>query len=160
MIEFKGYLTGAAEKGYRKKVRQQFWGMCCFAIPVGLPFMYYIGRFLQEITGHDEWVRYVFCVLLLLLPLFGFIPLGKKDYMSMSPKRIIIRDDHMISMSEKDSVSRYVREVSKVIDHEEFYEICFPWRKFSERFICQKSLLKKGSLRMLEELFEGKMIKK
>ena len=40
------------------------------------------------------------------------------------------------------------------------YEICFPWRKFSERFICQKSLLKKGSLRMLEELFEGKMIKK
>ena len=159
MIEFKGYLTGAAEKGYRKKVRQQFWVACCFAIPVGLPIMYFFGWIFQQTFG-QEWARYVFCVLLLLLPLFGFIPLGKKDYMSMSPKRIIIRDDHMISMSEKDSVSRCVREVSKVIDHEEFYEICFPWRKFSERFICQKSLLKKGSLRMLEELFEGKMIKK
>ena len=43
-------------------------------------------------------------------------------------------------------------------DH--FYFIKFPFGKYSDKFICQKSLLTQGTLEEFEALFEGKIERK
>ena len=77
----------------------------------------------------------------------------------MLPKRIYTNGDHIVCVAEKYTDSKLIKDVKKVIDHGEFYELCFPFGKTSEKFICQKSLLSKGSLGAFERLFADKIIK-
>ena len=77
----------------------------------------------------------------------------------MLPKRIYTRDNHIVCVADKYTDSKLISDVTKVLDHGEFYELCFPFGKISEKFICQKSLLFKGSLGAFERLFKGKIVK-
>lgn len=55
---------------------------------------------------------------------------------------------------------RSVDDVKKVIDGEEWYHIKFYFDARSPYFICQKSLLRQGTLQQFEQLFADKMVKK
>ena len=122
---------------------------------MGLPVMIFVGNIFEQ-----KWATPAFCALLFSVPFLGLIPPSKKDYLSMLPRKIIIKDDHMVCMTNRDSVSRLISDVSKVIDHGEFYELCFPFGKFSEKFICQKNLLTKGNIKMFEDLFDEKILRR
>jgi hypothetical protein len=78
----------------------------------------------------------------------------------MLPKRIYIKDDHIVCIADRYTDSKFISDVNKVIDHGEFYELCFPLGKVSEKFICQKDLLTKGSLREFESIFKKKIERK
>ena len=65
--------------------------------------------------------------------------------------------NHIVCIAEQYKESKPISDVSKVIDCGSYYDIRFPFGKLSDKFICQKDLLTKGSLEKFEELFEGKI---
>ena len=54
---------------------------------------------------------------------------------------------------------RNIEDVKCVRDFGEFYELVFPFGKISEKFICQKDLLSKGTLAEFEALFGDKILR-
>ena len=155
MIEFTGYITGKAEKRFVQKSRRIGLIFSSFAILFALPIAFLVGKFVL----HDDAFIYAMLAGLSILPLICVIPKGKKEHLSMLPKRIYTRDNHIVCVADKYTDSKLISDVTKVLDHGEFYELCFPFGKISEKFICQKSLLSKGSLVAFERLFKGKIVK-
>ena len=56
-------------------------------------------------------------------------------------------------------VSTLVNSVTRVLDYGEWYYLLFEFDSRDIYFVCQKSLLTKGSLEEFEALFEGKIEK-
>ena len=77
----------------------------------------------------------------------------------MIPKKIVTDNDYIISIADKYSDSRNINDVKLVRDFGEFYEIIFPFGKISEKFICQKNLLVKGTIEEFEALFGDKIVR-
>lgn len=73
---------------------------------------------------------------------------------------IRIQDNILLSVSDRATESRYIEEVKEVRDYGEYYVLVFPMGKLSEKFVCQKDLLTKGTLEEFEALFEGKIVRK
>ena len=153
MIEFKGYLTGSAEKGFVRKTRKLGLIGCAIVIPLALPIVF----FMSYALFHDPAFVYAMLGALLFMVVILFIPKGKKEHIAKLPKRVYIEKGHIVCIADRYTDSRFIRDVKKVIDHGEYYELCFPFGKASEKFICQKNLLTRGSLREFEALFKGKI---
>lgn len=155
MIEFDGYISGAAEKRFYSKSWEIVpFGLLCAALVV-TPMVVYISYRMQS------WMPMVgYCIIFALIPISLCIPKSKKEKLAMLPKRIYIEEDHIVCIAEKYSESKLIQDVKRVIDHGEFYELSFPFGKFSEKFMCQKSLLSKGTLEEFEALFEGKIVRR
>ena len=156
MIEFKGYLTGAAEKGFVRKGRK----IALIGWTIVLMLAAPVILFISIVIVRDISFFYIMLASLFIGTVIIFIPKGKKEHFSMLPKRIYIRDDHIVCVADQYTESKFVDDVTKVIDHGEYYELCFPFGKISSKFICQKSLLTKGSIRQFEALFDGKIVRK
>ncbi len=156
MIEFAGRLTGAAEKAFVKKNRKTVYIGTLVVLLLALPNVFLIGK----IVLRDNAFIYAMLAALLLCAIIVFMPKGKKEYLSMLPQRIYTDKHYIICIADRYSDSRLISDVRQVINHEDFYEIRFPFEKRSDRFICQKSLLTTGSLEEFESLFEGKIVKK
>jgi len=155
MIEFNGYLTGSAENRFHRKSRDIAQNIFLFAVLALFPSVIFFG-----IKLHTWKLIATYCLLFILIPLLVRIPKSKKERISITPKRIYIEENHIVCISDRYTESRFVSDVIKVIDNEEFYELCFPFGKVSEKYICQKSLLTKGSLVEFEALFGDKIIRR
>lgn len=156
MIEFTGYLTDVAEKAFIKETRKTVLLGACIVIPLTLPSIFLIGMCVL----HDNAFIYAMLVALIIGIIIILVPKGKKEHKSMLPKRIYVDKKHIVCVSDRYSDSRLLADVQKVLDYGNYYRICFPFGKSSEKFICQKDLLTRGSLDEFEKLFEGKIIKK
>lgn len=154
MIEFKGILTGAAEKRFIKKSREFGVGLIVIALLIFLPLILVIA-----VTSEYLELLWGYFAVLIGFPLMACIPKSKKEQAAVTPKRIFLEDDRIVCVADKYEESRWIDDVKQVRDCGAFYELVFPMGKLSEKFICQKSLLSKGSLDEFEALFEGKMIK-
>ena len=155
MIEFDGYLTGEAEKGFVRKTRKIGIIGCGIVIPLVLPMIFFFSNVLLK----DPAFLYAMLGALAFVVIILLIPKGKKEHISMLPKRIYTDGEYIVCVADRYTDSKFIRDVKKVIDHGEYYELCFPFGKVSEKFICQKSLLAKGTLQDFEALFEGKITK-
>ena len=155
MIEFKGYISGPAEKAFWRKSRKIVFAGYLVVLPAIFPMLFLFGNLFQSKT-----FVYAFAIFFALVPLTLFIPKGKKEKQEMTPKRIYINGEHIVCVADRYTDSKFISDVKKVIDHGEFYELCFPFGKTSEKFICQKDLLVKGTLEEFEALFEGKSERK
>ena len=155
MVEFTGHLTGKAEKRFVQKSRRIGLIFSSFAILFALPIAFLVGKFVL----HDNAFIYAMLAALSILPIICFIPKGKKEHLSMLPKRIYTRDNHIVCVADKYTDSKLISDVTKVLDYGEFYELCFPFGKLSEKFICQKDLLSRGSIGEFEKLFKGKILR-
>ena len=156
MIEFTGYLTGKAEKGFVRKSQKVGFGIMIFAVAFMLPIVFYMSRTIF----HDMIFFYAMCGGCVLFVAIPFVPKGEKEHRAILPKRIYVKEDCIVCTADRYTESKFIQDVSKVIDHGEYYELCFPFGKLSEKFICQKSLLTRGTLEEFEALFEGKITKK
>ena len=153
MIEFKGYLTGKAEKGFVRKGRMLFLIGLCIVIPLSLPMLFFVGNVLVR----DPAFSYAMLGSLAVAVIILLVPKGKKEHLAMLPKRIYTDGECIVCVADRYTESKFIDDVKKVIDHGEYYELCFPFGKISEKFICQKSLLTRGSIREFEALFKGKI---
>ena len=153
MIEFNGYLYGAAEDRFYQKSRDFAQNIMLLAVLIVFPsIVVFFGirmKSWQFVLGY--------CSLFVLIPLLARIPKSKKERHALTPKRIYVEDDHIVCICDRYTESRLVSDVTKVINCGEFYELCFSFGKFSEKFICQKNLLTRGTLEEFEALFEGKV---
>lgn len=155
MIEFNGYLTGAAEKGFVRKSRNFAFFVLIFAVIFSYPMISAVGKYIVR----DELFTRIMFIAVCFLPLCCFIPKGKQEHQSMLPKRVYVDDKHIVCVADRYTDSRLLSDVKKVIDRGEYYELFFVFGKMSEKYICQKSLLTKGSLTQFEALFSGKLHK-
>lgn len=154
MIEFTGYLTGAAKKYFFKRgikyLQNIFLGA---AILVSPP----IVMFALKIQSLLLIVGYIIATSVILIAPCLQVKSDKDKYV---PKLIRIQDNILLSASDGITESRYIEEVKEVRDYGEYYALVFPMGKLSEKFVCQKDLLTKGTLEEFEALFEGKIVKK
>ena len=95
--------------------------------------------------------------LFVFIPILVRIPQSKKNIQKITPKRIYIKDESITCEADSFVERRYIEDAKKLCDHGDFYEICFPIGRYSEKFICQKDLLSKGTLEEFEFLFKDKI---
>lgn len=153
-IEFNGLLTGEAEKYFRKKSVKFGLGIILVALGLFLPGVIALGVF-----GGIEEILFAYLALSVFLIAFAILPKGKKNRVSLTPKKIHTDGDSITVISEKYAETKFIEDAKIVYDKGEFYDIVFRIGNYSEKFVCQKSLLTKGSLEEFEELFEDKLIK-
>lgn len=152
MIEFSGRLSGAAEKRFWNRAAVSAQNMMLISAGVVLtPIVIFCIR-------AQMWAFIWGCIAFAaLLPLLARIPKSKKERMSMTPKRIYTEDGQIICIADKYAETRFIDDVQYVRDFGEFYELVFPFGKVSEKYICQKDLLTKGTLEEFEALFANKI---
>ena len=80
---------------------------------------------------------------------------GKSTY----HQRVYIEGDMLVSENAEFSFSRKLDQVETVIDFGEGYHIIFYSAYRCPKFICQKSLLTKGTIEEFEKLFSDKIIR-
>ena len=78
------------------------------------------------------------------------------------PIRLVI-DANTISttaLGEKESMkTKPLAAVKKVIDRGEWYDIIFKYGNMSNSWVCQKDLIKKGTIDEFEEIFKSKILR-
>ena len=155
MIEFDGYIFGAAEKRFWARSRNIAQAVLLMGVLAILPA---VISFAEKVGG---WVWIAgYCSLFLLIPLLLRIPKSEKEKRTLLPKKIYVEDEYIVCVGEAYEESKLIDDVAKVIDHGEFYELVFPFGNASDKFICQKGLLTKGTLEEFEQLFSGKITRK
>ena len=150
MVEFDGKLSGKAKK--RFIWRQRKTGIIGSAIVFPIIFV------VLSIMVDDPLFTYI-CLggIILMFLLLNFRPFGKRELEELLPKRIYANKTYIVCVAEKYKESQCICDVSKILDYGEYYEIRFFFGKISDKFICQKDLLTKGSLEEFERIFEGKI---
>ncbi len=155
MIEFNGYLTGKSQKFFCKqivKLQQKFMAV---AFIVGLIILYMAFYFLFNIIVEPIAVilTIILSALALLLPNIQ----TKKEKEKITPQKVYIENDMIVSKSNAMVDTRFMKDVKEVRDYGEFYYFVF--KAYSYRFVCQKDLLTQGSIEEFESLFAGKIKK-
>lgn len=155
MIEFNGYLTGSAKKFFinksRKYTQKLFFSASIILMPVFI-YVSYVTRYWLLLGTYGTFI--------IAILMFCYLPQSKKDLQKIIPKRIYTEEEYIVCIADQYMEHRKIGDAKKVTDYGEFYEIVFPFGKVSDKFICQKSLLIKGSLEVFENLFEVEIIRK
>lgn len=155
MIEFNGYITGSAEKYFFKRARNLVRNLMLASLLLLFPIVIAFS-----VNKKFWFLLQMYCIIFVTLPLVLYIPKSKKEKKAITPKKIFTEDEYIICITDKCEEIRHIGDAKKVQDFGEFYEIIFPFGKVSEKYICQKSLLVKGTLEEFEALFEGKIVRK
>lgn len=153
MIEFTGYLSGVAEKHFHKRSAILGQNILLASVLIFFPVIVSLA------VNWECWRLIVaYCSLFVLIPFLVRIPKSKKEKIMLTPKKIFTQDEYIVCVADRYTESRLICEAKFLRDYGEFYEIVFPFGKASDKFICQKSLLTKGSLEEFEALFDGRII--
>ena len=153
-IEFSGLLTGESEKYFHNKAVKFGLGIILTALGLFLPGVIALGVF-----GGIEEILYGYLAISVFLIAFCILPKGKKNRIAITPKKIHTDGESITVISDKYAETKFIDDIKIVYDRGDFYEIMFRIGNYSEKFICQKNLLTKGSLEEFEELFGDKLVK-
>ncbi len=152
MIEFTGYITGEAEKHYRKKERRfgrnLLWFSMLLLSPIVIPML---------VSLHWWGMLILYCALFCAVPLIVCIPQSKKEKQNVTPKKIYIVDGYITAVCGTSEEYKNIKDARRVIDYGAFYDVIFPIGNYSTKFVCQKSLLTQGTLEDFEQLFQEKI---
>lgn len=111
---------------------------------------------------YDDWIAAVFFAPLSLPVLFGVlyrtIPTDLKKI--RMPTKVSIMSDIMISSGKDFEYGRYYDDVKKVVDYGEWYHMVFYFPHKIVYYVCQKDLIREGTIEEFEELFKDKLVRK
>jgi len=153
MIDFNGYLTGISQKFFCKqivKLQQKFMSV---ALIVGLIILYMVFYLLFDVIADP--IAIILSIILAALALLLPNVQTKKEKEKITPQRVYIDGDMIVSKSNAAVDTRNIKDVKEVRDYGEFYYFVF--KAYSYRFVCQKNLLTQGSIEEFENLFTGKI---
>ena len=156
MIEFNGYLTGKSQKFFCKqivKLQQKFMAVAFIVGFIILMIVFYLV--FDVIALYPEVIisEIILSALALLLPNIQ----TKKEKEKITPQKVYIENDMIVSKSNAMVDTRFMKDVKEVRDYGEFYYFVF--KAYSYRFVCQKDLLTQGTIEEFENLFAGKIKK-
>lgn len=155
MIEFCGYLSGEAEKYYKKSSRILSQKILSISMSLISPMV-----LLFSIKYQFWWAVGVYALSFITLILLTYIPQSAKHQISVIPKKIYTEEEYIVCVADTYTESRLISDVKQVIDYGTFYQITFPFGKLSDKFICQKDLISRGSIEEFEQLFQNALIRK
>ena len=155
MIVFDGYITGVAKRHFTKKSFILGSKICLFAAIVVLPLIIILANRISN--WNLIWIYILFVI---SSPFIMHFTKSKKERLALTPRKIYTEDGQIVCIADKYEEIKDIQDVKCVYDYGEFYELAFPFGKISEKFICQKDLLSKGSLEEFEALFEDKIVRK
>lgn len=155
MIVFEGLITDSAEKHFWKEYRKNGF------IVLGIGMLFLFPVFLIATLYIKSWlIPIIFISGMVFAFLVMFLPKTKKEKARMLPKKIYIRDELIVSISDEYTDTKFITDIKEVYDYGDFYVVLFPFGKLSHHFVCQKSLITNGSLEEFETLFENMIVKK
>ena len=156
MIEFNGYLTGTSQKFFCKQIVKLQQKIILFTlIPIFIILMIVFYLVFDVIALYPEVIisEIILSALALLLPNIQ----TKKEKEKITPQKVYIENDMIVSKSNAMVDTRFMKDVKEVRDYGEFYYFVF--KAYSYRFVCQKDLLTQGTIEEFENLFAGKIKK-
>lgn len=156
MIEFNGYLTGTSQKFFCKQIVKLQQKIILFTlIPIFIILMIVFYLMFDVIALYPEVIisEIILSALALLLPNIQ----TKKEKEKITPQKVYIENDMIVSKSNAAVDTRFMKDVKEVRDYGEFYYFVF--KAYSYRFVCQKDLLTQGTIEEFENLFAGKIKK-
>ena len=156
MIEFNGYLTGTSQKFFCKQIVKLQQKIILFTlIPIFIILMIVFYLVFDVIALYPEVIisEIILSALALLLPNIQ----TKKEKEKITPQKVYIENDMIVSKSNAAVDTRFMKDVKEVRDYDEFYYFVF--KAYSYRFVCQKDLLTQGTIEEFESLFAGKIKK-
>lgn len=157
MIEFNGYLTGTSQKYFCNQIVKL---QRKFIIFTSIPTLFMIFSFSYLFWGIIIEPKIILLSIILFLALYMLPKIQtKKEKEKITPQKVYIENDIIISESNAATESRFIKDVKEVKDYGEFYYLTFLFGKYSYHFVCQKDLLTKGSIDEFEALFDGKIKK-
>ncbi len=150
MIKFQGEITGECFLWFLK--RETFGGML-----IGYPIC-----LAGSIVVISLAIFYDFMILLSVLIIFIVIAIlvsipRKSEAKKLAPKLIIIRESDFEITSDRQHYYRKNDVVKKIIDYGEWYFLKMQYPHGNGTFICQKDLIKEGTIDDFEKIFEGKI---
>lgn len=155
MIVFDGCLTGKSQKYFINKLLNNFSKVVVILLLFTLP----IWVFLSIKTNTYIYVIPAISILILLSPLIFRLCVSKKEQQRNTPKKIIINEGVVTSVSDKTIVSKNITQVKEVYDYGSFYYLVLPKIYIDAVFVCQKDLLSNGTLDEFELLFKDKIVR-
>ena len=160
LIRFERQPTGKCKKYVQTREAKN--GLRTCAILMGLfgsRVMLTVMLFSSMKWQNVLWISLV--IMALIMAAVYFFPFRKRGESAILPSLVVIHDDGtMDSKSEKFYWIRSTDEVDHVEDMGEWYQIVFIPTAKNMRFICQKDLMTRGSIREFEEIFAGKIVRK
>ncbi len=154
MIVFEGLITGLAEKQFWKEYRKNA------LIVLGIGTIILFPVFLIATLYVKSWlIPLIFVLGMLFAIIVMFLPKTKNEKVKMLPSKIYIRDECIVSVSKDYTDTKSTTDIKEIRDYGDFYVVLFPFGKLSHHFICQKSLITKGSVDDFEKTFEDVIIK-
>lgn len=154
MIEFNGILTGNAKKFFYKKA-------VCLAA-----FEMLIGSLIGATTTIIAWYLffgifefYSILVGVCVIVISSLLPCAMFFSKKIVTQKVTIKKTSLCSQTgfRTKTISR--KDIKKVYDYGDYYYVVANMLNHSSIFVCQKSLLTKGTIEDFEALFEGKIIK-
>ena len=153
MIKFQGELSPACQDYILK--REALTGFISGSI------VFCIGVAITVVLAvKADWAYALFILLLAVLPFAAGKKPAKKAFGRIMPQAVTIAEDVLESEGKEFHCTRTLSQVKKVIDRGDWYHIYFYYPYKNPRFICQKDLIKEGTIEEFEAMFADKMKRK
>lgn len=152
MISFEGDLSPEC-KNFMLKRERRINSMIAWVVAI----LFSIPVILTMIFLHPSCALFLPCIL--LFALFSYLPIGSIKGDSIYPNEIVIEEDCLESKGKKFDIIESLEYVKAVVDYGDWYDIIFYFPHKSLRFVCEKCLLKQGSISEFENLFADKLIR-
>lgn len=156
MVKFDGCLTGDAQKFFEKKMLDRGSALLIVLLLFSLP----IWGFLSYCVGSFTEVMTLLIAIILLSPILFRFCVSKKARKKHLLKEVIINDEIITTICEKEITSNNISDVKEVQDHGEFYYIVLPCRYISTICVCQKEFLSTGTIEIFESIFKNKIVQR
>ena len=151
-IDFLGEISGNAKKTFLKESAR-------IAIYPTIGVVIFIAIVLLFLYSQTQKTLFLWLMAIDLPALLvaGQIPPPKAQIKKTITQRVIVDGDMIVAINRTGEVCKYIEDASALIDYGDHYFVKFPFGNLSEYFVCQKDLLKNGTLEEFEALFEGKI---
>lgn len=153
MIEFEGELSADSKLFIRKRERNVTF---VYSIIFSLVFL-----ILFIIISLKYDLLYLLFTPIFLVIIIGCTILpGKRALDYIIPQKIVFDNGWASCEGKKFYHVKRCNKIKKIIDVGGFYYIYFKFPYIASKFVCQKDLLKTGTLEEFEEMFKDKIIRK
>ena len=116
------------------------------------------------LTLFMNWIFIVFSFALLSWPIIAATPLSKANCALIIPTKITIdlQEDipYIAAEGKRFDVIRELSMVKTVVDMGEWYVFIFFFPHKSDRFVCEKALIRQGTIEEFEDYFAEEIIRK
>ena len=162
MIEFKGYISGEAEKYYWKRARSFGIVILYIALTCVLPIILLSYYGIKKQLGIDVLELPIFySILYVIVPLLTLIPKSNSEKKKLTPCKVFTDEEYLVLvLGDGTEIHKIISDAKELRDFGDFYEVVFSNFVVNNSFVCQKNLISKGTFSEFEAIFDQKIHKK